>query len=376
MSISKNNIWPKVSVITACYNSKKTIEQTVDSVIRQTYDNIEYIIIDGSSKDGTIDILNKYKGDIDIIISEPDRGIYDAFNKGILASTGDIIFFLNSDDYFYDEKVVEDVACIYRNRSDINVVYGNVLIVDEAAGYKHANGRFTSISDLSQGQMIPHQGVFVRRHLFDKLGLFSVSYRICSDFDFIIKCFKDDFEKIQYFDRIIAVFREGGISSKPENHMLKKMEFSYIIHKHFDILNLQNELLKSSVYGLYKAWLELLLLQNKGITHLLHEHDVKTAAIFGTMKLALLLLTDMKKENISVTMFIDNNINMQGQFIEGIPVVSPQIAAREDYGIDCIIVSVESEKDIEIIKDLRELFRAEVPVVSWKNLAKGFFYEA
>jgi FlaA1/EpsC-like NDP-sugar epimerase len=198
-----------------------------------------------------------------------------------------------------------------------------------------------------------------------------MNYRICSDFDFIIKCFKDDFGKIQYINRVIAVFREGGISSKPENQMLKKMEFSYIIHKHFDILNLQSELLKPSVYGLYKSWLESLLLQNKGITHLLHEHNVKTVAIFGTMKLALLLLEDLKKEHINVAMFLDNNTNKQDKFVSGIPVVCPQQAIEKGHSIDCVIVSVESEKDIEVIERLEEIFNNETRILSWKSLAKG-----
>lgn len=372
MSACTNKTWPKISIITACYNSVNTIEQTIKSVIKQTYNNIEYIVIDGSSDDGTIDILNKYRDFIDIIKSEPDKGLYDAFNKGIMASSGEVIFFLNSDDFFYDEQVVYDIAAIYSSKQNINMVYGNVLIMDEKVGYEYIKGKSTCLSDLSEGQMIPHQGVFVKRDLFEKLGLFSMNYRICSDFDFIIKCFKNDFINIQYTDRIIAVFREGGISSKPENQILKKMEYSYIIHRHFGILNLEDEFLKPSVYGLYKSWLESLLLQNKGITHLLHEHKVKNVAIFGTMKLALILLSDLKKEYINVVMFFDNNINMQNKSIEGIPVVSPKQAIEKGCTIDCVIVSVESEKDIEVIENLKELFGNKVLVLSWKSLAKGY----
>jgi len=125
----KATLYPKVSIITVCLNSEKFLEATLQSVLEQTYNNIEYIIIDGGSLDNTKEIIKKYEKDIDYWISEPDRGISDAFNKGLLASTGEIISFLNSQDYYLNKDVIQKVVNVFINKQEVSIVYGKTYYV-------------------------------------------------------------------------------------------------------------------------------------------------------------------------------------------------------------------------------------------------------
>ncbi|KUO74787.1 MAG: hypothetical protein APF77_11025 [Clostridia bacterium BRH_c25] len=360
--------YPKISIITASFNSEKYIEDSIRSVINQSYDNIEYIVIDGASKDGTLDFVSRYRDKIDIIVSEQDAGIYDAYNKGVSLASGDVIYFLNTDDYLYDDNIVRRISDVFRQNQDVSIVYGNVAVIDERTGFRHNTGRRMELKDFERGMMSSHQSIFTKRKLFDKYGLFDRAFKICSDFDFITKCFKGDEQSTLYIDETIAVYREGGISNDPRYQKLLDVELNCIVYKHFNKLLPRNEKHLEDNNGLYRIWLDMLLLQGKGISSSLDKRQISKVAIFGTRKTGICLLKDLKKEGFDVLTFLDNNVNMQGVEVEGIMVVSPDWLKDNSNCIDAVIVSIEKAYDEDVFIQLRELTGDRLYLTSWKDL--------
>lgn len=367
MDICKNAVWPKISIITASFNSEKYIEDTIKSVLMQTYENIEYIIIDGGSKDRTLEIIDKYSGKLDYISSEPDSGIYEAFNKGVKISSGDIIYFLNSDDYLYDEDSIKSIAKVFAGNRNLSIVYGNILITDDSCRHKYIFGRDMGLEDFKKGCMPPHPGTFVKRELFALHGFFNLGYRISSDFEFMLKCFLYDNGGIFYINRTIAVFREGGKSSDYRYGKIMENETREIISRYFgETGDMSRTESNTDSNALCRFWLESLLLKEKGITGMLKDNNVKDVAIFGTRKIALYLYNDLKKEKFNVVRFLDNNANMHGRKIFDIAVESPDWLRKND--VDAVIVSIESNDDTGVIKQLNGITAGRALVVSWKEL--------
>ncbi|MDY0386285.1 MAG: glycosyltransferase family 2 protein [Methanolobus sp.] len=203
---------PVVTIITACFNSEEYIEETILSVINQTYTNIEYIIIDGKSMDSTLDIIKKYEEYISKLISESDDGVYDAMNKGIKNSTGDIIYFLNSGDHLFNKKTVENVVKQFTDKSAL-AVYGNVQIINEKGKRKNIRGCSVTLNSLLY-RRICHQTLFVSKKLFNDIGVFSSKYRLSADHEFIVKAIKKYPNRFLYLDEILAEYMDGGMSCK------------------------------------------------------------------------------------------------------------------------------------------------------------------
>lgn len=199
---------PKVSIITVVYNGVKTLEETINSVLKQTYPNIEYIIIDGGSSDKSIDIIKSYAEHITHWVSEKDNGIYDAMNKGIKASTGDLIGIINSDDW-YEPNAVENVVKAYAANPGIDVFHGLLRFVDSQGNFKSIAGHH--ISFISSG-MIEHPTCFISTKLYKQIGLFDTQYKAAADYDFINRAVKHK-ANFLFIDAIIANFRVGGITS-------------------------------------------------------------------------------------------------------------------------------------------------------------------
>lgn len=203
----------KVSIITVCYNSEKTIRQTIESVLNQTYDNIEYIVVDGKSKDGTINIIDEYIpkfGGRMIVISEKDQGIYDAMNKGINHATGELVGIINSDDW-YEKDAVEKMVEKYISINKDVIIYGALrYILDE----EEESVRYYSHKFLKE-RMISHPTCFVSKEIYNRLGVFDLNYRIIADYDFMLRAFESNilFEGIR---EIVANFRIGGTSNTRE----------------------------------------------------------------------------------------------------------------------------------------------------------------
>lgn len=204
------NEYPKISIVTVVFNAGKTIEQTIESVVNQTYKNIEYIIIDGGSTDGTIDIVKKYEDRIAYWVSEPDNGIYDAMNKGIDMATGEWIYFIGADDCLFDYDTLNGVSKFMSFEDDIlcGCVY---LIEKERTFIQLLQGGDLSKEEVYSGRMSPHQGMFVRSKLM-KANFFDIRYKIGADFNFFIKMNLEN-RNIKYIKNVIAFFSNEGISS-------------------------------------------------------------------------------------------------------------------------------------------------------------------
>ncbi|HHX68487.1 MAG TPA: glycosyltransferase [Gallicola sp.] len=212
----------KVSIVTICYNNELDIRHTIESVINQTYHNIEYIIVDGNSKDSTLNIVNEYSGHISKIISEPDNGLYDAINKGIKIATGDIVGLIHAGDQLFDYEVVSKIATHFAN-NDIDISYGNSVIVNGRGKVKRVNKspEFKK-SLINRGWMPSHQSIYVRRELFDKFGYYRVDIGYASDYEWFLRYFLSNDAKIELLDEFILRFTLGGISSSNYSKMLKK----------------------------------------------------------------------------------------------------------------------------------------------------------
>jgi len=203
-----------ISIITVSYNAIKTIEQTIRSVISQTYENIEYIIIDGGSTDGTVDIIKKYAEQITFWVTESDDGIYDAMNKGIDVATGDYVYFLGSDDFLANEDVIEFVAEYIKNREKVGFFYGKIYGYNAQYRLKKLYGKELCLEDIQHGSMPPHQAVFARIDIIK--NKFNCTYKIAADYEFILRIILNG-EKFVYIDKVIAFYNIKGVSSMSMN---------------------------------------------------------------------------------------------------------------------------------------------------------------
>ena len=210
----------KFSIITPTYNSASTLESTIVSVKSQKNFEIEHIIVDGGSVDDTIQICKKNRDLISRLISEPDQGLYDAMNKGILCASGDIVSFLNSDDFYLDGNVLSDVAEVFDKEPNIEAVLGAVDFVEPGSETEPVR-TFTSGSFrpwmMRFGLMPPHPATFVRRETFNKVGLFNLDYKIGADFDFFVRAFLIRKIKFSVLPRVVVRMRTGGLSNRGLN---------------------------------------------------------------------------------------------------------------------------------------------------------------
>jgi len=201
---------PLVSIITVVFNGKSHIEQSIKSVLSQTYPNIEYIIIDGASTDGTIDIIKKYEDSISTFISEKDSGIYNAMNKGLKLAKGEIIAILNADDYYYPETIQQVVDKFGQSNTD--VVYGNITKLRELDDQEYFKEVHPNIDLMEQTMPIFHPATFIKKQVYDEVGVFNEAYRLSSDYDLIYRIYKTG-KQFSYIDKSLTVFRIGGASN-------------------------------------------------------------------------------------------------------------------------------------------------------------------
>lgn len=198
----------KVSIITATYNSEKTVRDTIESVLSQDYQDIEYIIVDGKSKDNTLNIVNEYREHIATVVSEPDKGIYDAMNKGIKLATGKYLYFLGAGDCLCNNVIskLKDIL----NIGKYDFIYGNTY---NKVGHKIRNkGKFGKFRILFTN--ICHQGIFYKRKIFEIYGVYSLKYKVLADYELNIKCIGNDKIKKYYVNKFIAIYEGGGYSDK------------------------------------------------------------------------------------------------------------------------------------------------------------------
>lgn len=217
LTFKQGKMNPKISVIVVVFNAAKTIEKTITSVLGQTYNNLELIIIDGGSTDDTIKILKQIHDPALSWTSEPDNGIYDAMNKGIKKATGEWIYFLGADDELYNKEVLDDLFREPRVVENTDFLYGNVRSDAFKGVY---DGEFDFKKLLIKN--ISHQAIFYHRNIFLKIGNYNLKYKTHADWDFNLRCFENKGIKIKYVDRVIAQFGKGGASSSYDISFLRE----------------------------------------------------------------------------------------------------------------------------------------------------------
>lgn len=212
-----NSTAPFISIIVAVFNGAKTLQQCLDSVAKQTYEKKELIVIDGGSKDGTVELLTEYSYKIDCWISEPDHGIYNAWNKALALAKGEWICFLGADDYLWDDQALERISVALKGvPHDVRLAYAQIMLLSAdgkvlfpvGESWDKARKRFR------RGLCLPHQGVMHRRSLFERNGKFDESFHIGGDYELMLRELKTA-EAFFVPDIIIAAMRQGGLSSDP-----------------------------------------------------------------------------------------------------------------------------------------------------------------
>ncbi len=224
----------KVSIITTCYNRETTIRDAIESVLMQDYADIEYIVVDGASKDASLSIIYEYRERIETILSEPDRGMYEAINKGLRLATGDIVGLMHSDDFFYEKNTVSKlVAKLEKEQADI--LYGNGLFVDATDTTKVVrnwiSGNYKRRS-MRNGWLPLHPTCYIRKGCLAQMGLYDESFKIAADSDFLLRYMYEGRFKVIYHPHYIVRMRMGGLSTTPNKMKQKWREDMRLYRQH------------------------------------------------------------------------------------------------------------------------------------------------
>lgn len=219
----------KVSIITAVINGVETIEDCIKSVLCQSYKDVEYVIIDGNSTDGTLDVINRYKNKIAKVVGESDKGIYDALNKGIKLATGDIIGFLHSDDFYANDRIIEKVADVFMKYNvdscygDLQYVYKNDTkkVIRHWKSSKYEHGKF------KYGWMPPHPTFFVKKKIYDEYGYFNTNFKIAADYELMLRFLEGHRISTYYIPEVLIKMRLGGMSNRSFKNMFIKSSEDY-----------------------------------------------------------------------------------------------------------------------------------------------------
>jgi glycosyltransferase involved in cell wall biosynthesis len=226
----------KISIVTVCYNSESFISSAIDSVLSQTYPDIEYIIIDGRSKDGTVSIVDSYGDKVAHFVSESDKGIYDAMNKGLKTATGDIIGFLNSDDFYANNNVLSRVASIFKDNSSLDACYADLIYIDRYDASKiirYCQSRKFISGLFAKGWCPPHPTFFVRRSVYERFGNFDLNYHLASDVELMMRFLEVQKINARYIPELWIKMRLGGITNKNfKNILIQNKEVLHALKNH------------------------------------------------------------------------------------------------------------------------------------------------
>jgi len=223
----------KVTIITTVFNGETTLEKTIQSVLSQNYSELEYLVIDGASTDHSFSIAKKYSGVNCSVISEPDRGFYDALNKGIALASGDVIGILNADDVYVNKEVITDVMSAFVHDPQLDCVYGDLNYVRVVGDQQTIVRRWISSEftpkKLYLGWMPPHPTLFLRKQVYERVGIFDLHYKISGDYDFILRSFKNKSFKAKYINKLMVNMQLGGLSNRSYKNIIFKMIEDYKI---------------------------------------------------------------------------------------------------------------------------------------------------
>jgi len=219
----------KISVITAVFNRRDTVADAIQSIQRQTYDNVEHLVQDGGSQDGTLEVLENHSNDDTFLVSAPDSGIYDAINKGIERATGDVVGLMHSDDFFASDRVLEMVAAAFQD-PNVDGVYGDLQYVSATGPDKIVRHWKSSHYDpglLKRGWMPPHPTLYLRASVFERLGLYDTSYRMAADYDAMLRYLVHGQINLAYIPEVLVKMRVGGVSNRSLRHIIQKSQEDY-----------------------------------------------------------------------------------------------------------------------------------------------------
>lgn len=239
----------RVSIITICYNREATIGKAIESVLKQDYPQIEYIVIDGNSKDGTTAIIQSYEDKISTFVSEPDQGMYDALNKGLRLATGDIIGLMHSDDEFYDATVVSQIVAGFKNNTTTDGVYGDGIYVSNDAEEKIIRNRIGgdyNFKRLKKGWLPLHPTVYLKRSLMEEYGYYNLNFKIASDTEFLLRYLYKFQIKMTYLPTYIVKMRMGGLSTSYKR-AFEVLNEDYRIYKYHGLNALKVVFLKKTL---------------------------------------------------------------------------------------------------------------------------------
>ncbi len=349
-------IFMKISIITATYNSEKTLQACLDSVVHQSaIDSIEHIIVDGRSNDSTLAIATQYPH-IAQIVSAKDRGIYHAFNRGVELATGDLVYFLNSDDELYDTEVIANVLTAIKPEDDFYC--GTVFCIDPETGESYF--KLTPQDDLINYNL-PHQGFFCRRELFERFGLFNECLTIAADGYFmkrvILSC------KGSFIERPIARFSLQGMSSDASSRAMLLSQYE-IIDTLLGLDTKNSQLPEKLSWQTQNGLLlkQLMLNVVKG-TLLLQQFAGKRIAIFGARELSQWFYHYFTAQQLQVICFVVSSS-------ENLPVYQdvPVVGLADLYQMqpDIVINCIEGEHEAEVRKSIIECC-SECSVISWRE---------
>lgn len=223
----------KISIVTTTFNSEKTLEETILSVLSQNYKDYEHVIVDGNSTDKTMEIVKKYEkkynGRIKYI-SEPDNGIYDAMNKGIKMASGDVIGLLNSDDIYANDDVLNKIAARFKD-TNCDAVHGNLIYMDEETMSIPQRKWVTKSTNYKTGNITAHPTLYVKKEVYEKIGLYDLKYKIAADYNFMLKILLDKEIKLEYINEYLIYMRLGGTSSDGLKGYKSSLKDSYNVLK-------------------------------------------------------------------------------------------------------------------------------------------------
>lgn len=256
----------KISIITVSYNSEKTIRDTIESVLKQSYDDIEYIVVDGLSTDNTVNIVREYESDFKlkdynfVVTSEKDEGLYDAINKGIGFASGDVIGILNSDDYYFDNLAVERIANAIKE-SDVDCVYGNLIYFDPVSFKTTRVWKSRNFEDglFSKSWTPAHPTFYCKKSCYEEFGFYKTDYKIAADVELMYRYLQKHKISSRYLDEFIVRMRQGGVSSQGvKSTIIITKEMRRAFRENGDRLNL-------AIYLFFKLLKVKQILAKKGI---------------------------------------------------------------------------------------------------------------
>lgn len=376
----------KVSIITVCLNSEKSIEKTIKSVIEQTYPNIEYIIIDGGSTDGTLKIIEKYKGKISKCISEPDRGLYDAMNKGIDQASGDFIGILNSDDW-YELSAVENVVSCFKDES-VDIVHGNRK--EHFPEYQSSFIRKPNLkADMYCQWSILHPTLFVKKSIYLKYGKFDANYEIAADIEFMLRVY-DRGAKYFYLDEVITNFRIGGISCKRAWKGMRELRSIYLkmacsspnIDRENYIKKFNNVFNSGRLSVIYRYIDKRISRTGYFPISLKNFFDYKMdCIIYGAGDFGSYFYFWCLRRNVKVSSFVDKDPNKQKQKIGDIQINDSQSLLSKKSNQIIVIAVLEAKYEVEkkliemgFVHEVDYFFCEDIIKASREGYMKKFFH--